>query len=105
MKTIIRDDTEHGEEYVLRSEALAEIQEAVEQANARQNAAWRLMCDKMVAAERERILSLASNRAAYESLVAKHHARNHLAFEWHTTRHAAMRDLIEAISTAPGPAP
>lgn len=53
MITFTRDDTEHDEEYVLRSEAEAAIQAAVEQANARQNAAWRLMCDKMVAAERE----------------------------------------------------
>ena len=32
----------------------AALDAAVEQANARQNAAWRLMCEKMVAAERER---------------------------------------------------
>lgn len=33
---------------------LATLEAAVEQANARQNASWSLMCEKMVAAERER---------------------------------------------------
>ena len=43
---------------------------AVAQANERQNAAWRLMCEKMVAAERERwrsavMLELDSNGQAH----------------------------------------
>lgn len=36
----------------------AQLDEAVAQANERQNAAWRLMCEKMVAAERGRAVML-----------------------------------------------
>lgn len=42
----------------------AELDAAVEQANARQNAAWRLMAEKMVAAERERTRQAISDRLA-----------------------------------------
>lgn len=50
------------------------------------------------AAERERLLALAKKRADYEASAAAHHAgRWHVAHEHHLKRHAAMRDLIEAL--------
>lgn len=43
----------------------AAVDAAVERANARQNAAWRLMCEKMVAAERERWRAAVEGAAYY----------------------------------------
>lgn len=49
----------------------------------------------------DRMLSVARARAAYEASAAVHHAgRWHNAFEHHTTRLAAMRDVIAAIEAA-----
>lgn len=51
-----------------------------------------------VAAERERLLTLAKKRADHEASAAGHHAGKwHVAHEHHLTRHAAMRDLIDAL--------
>ncbi len=51
-----------------------------------------------VAAERERLKTLAHNRAGYEAASAAHHAGKwHAAFENHMTRNAAMCDLIDAL--------
>ncbi len=48
--------------------------------------------------ERERLLALAKRRAAHEASAAAHHAgRWQPAHEHHLTRHAAMRDLIDAL--------
>jgi len=49
------------------------------------------------ASERDRLLALAKSRSGYEASAAAHHANNYPAFEYHTTRHAAMRDLIDAV--------
>jgi hypothetical protein len=65
---------------------------------------------ELEAAERERLLALAKRRAAHEASAAAHHAgRWQQAHEHHLTRHAAMRDLIDALegqclSDVPGPA-
>ena len=54
-----------------------------------------------VAAERDRLLSLAKRRAGQEASAAAHHAgRWHAAQEHHLTRHAAMLDLIDALAEA-----
>ena len=51
-----------------------------------------------VAAERERLKTLAHKRAGYEAASAAHHAGKwHAAFENHLTRNAAMCDLIDAL--------
>ncbi len=48
--------------------------------------------------ERERLLALAKRRAAHEASAAAHHAGKwQPAHEHHLTRHAAMRDLIDAL--------
>ena len=52
-----------------------------------------------VAAERDRLLSLAKRRADREASEAAHHAgRWHAAHEHHLTRHAAMLELIGALA-------
>jgi hypothetical protein len=54
--------------------------------------------DAAVAAERERIRTLAIKRVAYEQDAAKHHAgRWQAAFEFHATRNAAMCELIDVL--------
>jgi hypothetical protein len=49
-------------------------------------------------AERERLKTIAHNRAGYEAASAAHHAgKCQPAFEMHMTRNAAMCDLIDAL--------
>ncbi len=51
-----------------------------------------------VAAERERLRAIADKRASHETAATAHYAgRWHVAFDWHVTRHAAMRDLMDAV--------
>ena len=55
-------------------------------------------CRSAVLQERERLLTLAKKRADYEASAAAHHAGKwHAAHEHHLKRHAAMRDLIDAL--------
>jgi hypothetical protein len=52
-------------------------------------------------AERERLADKARTRADYEVTATAHHAGQwYAAMEWHTTRHAAMRDLIADVFKA-----
>jgi hypothetical protein len=55
---LVAGNAEHGI-YIMSLERFAALvaEKATEQANARQNASWALMCKKMVAAEREAIIS------------------------------------------------
>ena len=53
---------------------------------------------EQVAAERERILAIARSRADYERELVVAYANHYPAFERCLTRHAAMRDLIYAIT-------
>lgn len=53
---------------------------------------------ELLAAERERLLTLARARQAHECAAAAHHSvRWYAAFEHHTTRNAAMADLVDAV--------
>lgn len=69
----------------------AALDAAVEQANARQNAAWRLMCDKMVAAERERGAKLRRLLQGAEVLFAPL-CRDATAWNWLDETRAALAD-------------
>jgi hypothetical protein len=53
---------------------------------------------EQVAAERERILAIARSRADYERELVSAYVNHYPALERYITRHAAMRDLIDAIT-------
>jgi hypothetical protein len=74
-----RDWWECFDEEIERFAALV-AEKATEQANARQNASWALMCEKMVAAEREACAKLAEQtpkiRAYGESMAVQDYIAN-----------------------------
>jgi hypothetical protein len=55
LQRITRDDTEHGVEYYRADE----VDAALDDAMARSNASWTLMCKKMVGFEREACAKIA----------------------------------------------
>lgn len=74
LQRISRDDTEHGVEYYRADEvdkALNVVEQRADDAIARSNASWTLMCEKMVGFEREACAKIANGWARkYDDVAA-----------------------------------